>query len=205
MGRQYRSAALGAARAQALESDRSMGTRSNVRAFEGRRPEFGARVFLDPAALIIGAVIVGDDASVWPFSVARGDVNEIVIGARSNVQDNCVLHVTHDGPYSKGGRPLLIGEEVTVGHQCVLHACTVGDRVLVGMGSVVMDGVVIEDDVLLAAGSLVAPHKRLQRGFLYQGRPVERVRALTATELERLRYSAQHYVRLKDRHLASTP
>ena len=181
-----------------------MGNRHNIRTFEGRRPELGARVYLDPAALVVGAVNLGDDASLWPFTVARGDVNEIVVGARSNVQDNSVLHVTHDGPFSKGGRPLVIGEDVTVGHQCVLHACTVGDRVLVGMGSVVMDGAVLESDVLLAAGSLVAPHKRLQRGFLYQGRPVERVRALTEAELEMLRYSAQHYVRLKDRHLAST-
>ncbi len=183
----------------------TMAAHSNVRAFEGRRPELGARAFLDPAALVIGAVLVGEDASLWPFSVARGDVNQIVIGARSNVQDNSVLHVTHDGPYSPGGRPLVIGDDVTVGHQCVLHACTIGDRVLIGMGSVVMDGAVIESDVLLAAGSLVTPHKRLQRGFLYQGRPVERVRALTETELELLRYSAQHYVRLKDRHLASAP
>jgi carbonic anhydrase/acetyltransferase-like protein (isoleucine patch superfamily) len=179
-----------------------MGKPHNIRAFEGRSPELGARVYLDPAALVVGAVNLGDDCSLWPFAVARGDVNEIVVGARSNVQDNTVLHVTHDGPYSPGGRPLVIGSEVTVGHQCVLHACTVGDRVLVGMGSVVMDGAVIEDDVLLAAGSLVSPHKRLQRGFLYQGRPVERVRALTDAELEMLRYSAQHYVRLKDRHLA---
>lgn len=175
----------------------------NVRPFEGRAPELGQRVYVDPRALVVGAVGIGDDASLWPFAVARGDVNEIVIGARTNVQDNSVLHVTHDGPWSKGGRPLLIGEEVTVGHQCVLHACTIGDRVLVGMGSVVMDGVVVEADVLIAAGSLVSPHKRLERGFLYAGRPAARVRALTDDELAMLRYSAQHYVRLKDRHRAA--
>lgn len=172
----------------------------NVRPFEGRTPELAQRVYVDPRALLVGAVAAGDDSSFWPFTVARGDVNEIVVGARTNVQDNSVLHVTHDGPYSRGGRPLLIGEDVTVGHQCILHACTIGDRVLVGMGSVVMDGVVVEEDVLIAAGSLVAPHKRLERGFLYSGRPAQRVRALTDEELEMLRYSAQHYVRLKDRH-----
>jgi carbonic anhydrase/acetyltransferase-like protein (isoleucine patch superfamily) len=188
-----------------LESVANMGPQQNIRAFEGRRPELGARVYLDPAALVIGAVAIGEDASLWPFTVARGDVNHIVVGARSNVQDNSVLHVTHDGPWSKGGRPLVIGADVTVGHRCILHACTVGDRVLLGMGSVVMDGAIIEDDVLLGAGSLVTPNKRLQRGFLYAGRPAERVRTLTDPELELLRYSAQHYVRLKDRHLASAP
>lgn len=176
--------------------------RENIRAFEGRQPTLGARVYLDPAALVIGAVSLADDASLWPFVVARGDVNTIAIGARSNVQDNSVLHVTHDGPWSPGGRPLVIGADVTVGHQCILHACNVGDRVLIGMGSVVMDGAIIEPEVLLGAGSLVTPNKRLASGFLYQGRPAERVRALTASELELLRYSAQHYVRLKDRHLA---
>lgn len=179
-----------------------MGQLQNLRDFEGRRPELGARVFLDPAALVIGAVTIGDDASLWPFTVARGDVNSISIGARSNVQDNCVLHVTHDGPWSKGGRPLVIGADVTVGHQCILHACTVGDRVLIGMGSIVMDGALVDDEVLIGAGSLVTPNKRLQRGFLYAGRPAEKVRALTSSELELLAYSAQHYVRLKDRHLA---
>lgn len=173
----------------------------NVRPFEGRTPELGARVFIDPAALVLGAVVVADDSSLWPFVVARGDVMQIVIGARTNIQDNSVLHVTHDGPYSKGGRPLLIGDEVTVGHQCLLHACTIGDRVLVGMGSIVMDGAVVEEDVMIAAGSLVSPHKRLERGFLYQGRPAQKVRALTDDELAMLAYSAQHYVRLKDRHL----
>ena len=174
----------------------------NVRPFEGRHPELGARVFVDPRAVVLGAVSVGDDASLWPLTVVRGDVNEIVIGARTNIQDNSVLHVTHDGPYSKGGRPLLIGEDVTVGHQCLLHACTIGNRVLVGMGSIVMDGVVVEEDVLIAAGTLVAPHKRLEHGYLYQGRRARRVRALTDEELAMIRYSAEHYVRLKDRHLA---
>jgi len=174
----------------------------SVRPFEGRTPELGIRAYVDPLALVLGAVSVGDDASLWPGVVARGDVNEIVIGARTNLQDGSVLHVTHDGPYSKGGRPLLIGEDVTVGHLCLLHACTVGSRVLVGMGSVVMDGAVIEEDVMIAAGSLVAPHKRLEHGHLYQGRPATRVRPLTEDERAMLVYSAQHYVRLKDRHLA---
>lgn len=174
----------------------------SIRPFEGRIPEIGARAFIDQFALVIGAVSVGDDASLWPGVVARGDVNEIVIGARTNIQDGSVLHVTHDGPYSKGGRPLLIGEGVTVGHLCLLHACTIGSRVLIGMGTIVMDGAVIEEDVLIAAGSLVAPHKRLAHGHLYQGRPATRVRPLTDDERSLLVYSTQHYIRLKDRHLA---
>lgn len=173
----------------------------NVREFEGHRPEIDPSVYVDPAALVIGAVRIGADSSLWPMSVARGDVNEIVIGARSNVQDASVIHVTHDGPWSPGGITTEIGDDVTVGHMCVIHACRVGHRCLVGMGSVIMDGAVLEDDVMLAAGSLVAPGKRLKGGWLHRGRPARPMRALRDEELEMLRYSAAHYVRLKDRHL----
>jgi len=160
----------------------------------------GARAWIDPSAVVIGRVDIGEDASLWPTAVARGDVNFIRIGPRSNIQDGSVLHVTHDGPYSPGGLPLLIGEEVTVGHRVMLHACTVGDRCLLGMSSTVMDGAVLEDEVLLAAGSLVPPGKRLAAKSLYRGSPARRVRALSAEELEMLRYSAAHYVRLKERY-----
>ena len=170
------------------------------RPFEGETPVVGARAWIDPSAVVIGRVDIGEDASLWPTAVARGDVNFIRIGARSNIQDGSVLHVTHDGPYSPGGLPLLIGEEVTVGHRVMLHACTVGDRCLLGMSSTVMDGAVLEDEVLLAAGSLVPPGKRLAAKSLYRGSPARRVRALSAEELEMLRYSAAHYVRLKERY-----
>jgi carbonic anhydrase/acetyltransferase-like protein (isoleucine patch superfamily) len=133
--------------------------------------------------------------------VLRGDVNEIEIGARTNVQDGSVLHVTHDGPYSPGGRPLIVGDDVTVGHAVTLHACTVGDRCLIGMNSCILDGAVLEPDVMLAAGSLVSPGKRLESGALYRGSPARRARDLTEQELEMLRYSAAHYVRLKDKYL----
>lgn len=174
----------------------------NIRSYLAHAPQLGAKVYVDPAALVIGRVTLGDDVSIWPMSVARGDVNRIEIGARSNIQDACVLHVTHDGPYTEGGIPLIIGADVTVAHRVTLHACTVGDRCLVGMSATIMDGAVLEDDVLLAAGSLVPPGKRLDAGFLYRGSPVQKVRALTENELEMLRYSAAHYVRLKDRYLA---
>jgi len=173
-----------------------------LRPFGDEFPELGERVWVDPAAVIIGRVDIGDDASLWPGAVARGDVNSIRIGARTNIQDGSVLHVTHDGPYSPGGLPLVIGEEVTVGHRVMLHACTVGDRCLLGMSSTILDGAVLEDEVFLGAGSLVPPGKRLTARSLYKGSPAQRVRALTQEELEMLRYSAAHYVRLKDRYLA---
>jgi carbonic anhydrase/acetyltransferase-like protein (isoleucine patch superfamily) len=174
----------------------------SLRSFGGAMPRIGSRVWLDPSAVIVGDVAIGDDASIWPFVAARGDVHSIAIGARSNVQDGTVLHVTHDGPYSPGGAALRIGEDVTVGHGAILHACTIGDRVLVGMGSRVLDEAAIEDDVMLAAGSLVSPRKRLRGGWLYRGSPAVAVRELTPKELEFLRYSAANYVRLKDRYLA---
>jgi carbonic anhydrase/acetyltransferase-like protein (isoleucine patch superfamily) len=173
-----------------------------MRSFNGQRPEMGRRVWIDPDATVIGRVALGDDVSVWPGAVLRGDVNDISVGARSNIQDGTICHVTHDGPYSPGGLPLVLGEDITVGHAVVLHACSIGDRCLIGMGSLVMDGARIESDVMLAAGSLVSPGKHLESGWLYRGRPAEPVRRLSDQELEMLRYSAAHYVRLKDRYLA---
>ena len=173
-----------------------------LRPFYGTNPTLGARVYVDETAVVIGRVTLGDDASLWPCVVARGDVNGISVGARTNIQDLTMLHVTHDGPYSPGGFPLVIGADVTVGHKCLLHACSIGDRCLIGMGAIVMDGAVVESEVLLGAGSLVSPGKRLESGFLYRGSPAQKVRPLTDQEREMLRYSAAHYVRLKDRYLA---
>lgn len=167
-------------------------------------PDLGERVYVDPAAVVVGRVELGDDVSIWPMSVVRGDVNFIRIGACTNIQDACVLHVTHDGPYSPGGLPLVVGREVTVGHRVTLHACTVGDRCLIGIGAIVLDGAVLEDDVFLAAGSLVSPGKRLLSGHLYRGAPARQVRALRGEEIEQLRYSAGHYVKIKDHYLAES-
>lgn len=175
-----------------------------IRAFGGVRPQLGARVYVDPQSALVGDIVLGDDVSIWPFVAARGDVNRIRIGARSNIQDNTVLHVTHDGPYSPGGVPLLIGEDVTVGHGVILHACTVGDRCLVGMGARVLDRAVLEPECFIAAGAIVPPGKTLRGGWLYRGAPAEAARELTAREREQLLYSAQHYVRLKDRYLAES-
>ncbi|MBT8144681.1 MAG: gamma carbonic anhydrase family protein [Gammaproteobacteria bacterium] len=175
---------------------------SGIRSFDGIEPQLGERVYVDPAATVIGQVSAGDDCSFWPAVVARGDVNQITIGARSNIQDGSVLHVTHDGRYTPGGIALVIGDDVTVGHKVVLHACTIGHRCLIGMGAIVMDGATVGNDVMLAAGSLVSPGKELAPGRLYRGSPAREVRELRTQEIKMLRYSAAHYVRLKDRYLA---
>jgi carbonic anhydrase/acetyltransferase-like protein (isoleucine patch superfamily) len=171
-----------------------------LRDYQGISPVLGARVYIDECALVIGRVTLGDDASVWPFAVARGDVNRIEIGARTNIQDGCVLHVVHDGPSMPGGLPLIIGDDVTVGHKAMLHAARIGHRCLIGMGAVVLDGAIIEDEVVVAAGSVVPPGKHLTSHGLYLGNPVKRARELTSVEIERLLYSARHYVKIKDSH-----
>ncbi|MFN2349077.1 MAG: gamma carbonic anhydrase family protein [Thioalkalivibrio sp.] len=163
-------------------------------------PEVDASAWVDESALVIGEVRIGAHSSVWPMTVVRGDIHRIEIGARSNIQDASVLHVTHDSPFVPGGHSLVVGDEVTVGHKVVLHGCRIGERCLIGMGSVVMDGAVIEPMTLLGAGSLVTPNKRLEGGYLWQGSPARRVRELTDQEREYMGYSAEHYVRLMQRH-----
>ncbi|MES2490235.1 MAG: gamma carbonic anhydrase family protein [Pseudomonadota bacterium] len=174
-----------------------------IRSFQGITPKLAPGVYIDESAQVIGDVTLGEDASVWPLTVVRGDVNKITIGARTNIQDNCCLHVTHDGPYTPGGVELIIGEEVTVGHAVMLHACTIGDRCLIGMGAILLDRVVLEDECFIAAGSIVSPGKRLKGKWLYRGTPAVAVRELTEAERDNLRYSAAHYVRLKNKYLAS--
>jgi len=169
-----------------------------IRSYKGIRPQIADSAYVDEAAAVIGDVVVGEDSSIWPMAVARGDVNCIRIGKRSNVQDGSALHVTHDHGGAPGGFPLLIGDDVTIGHNVTLHGCKVGNRCLIGMGSVVLDGAVLEDEVLLAAGSLVPPGKTLEGGYLWLGNPVKKARPLTAEEKEWFTYSAQHYSRLRE-------
>ncbi len=175
----------------------------NLRSHLGFEPSIGERVYIDDSALVIGRVVLGDDASVWPFAVLRGDVQRIEIGARTNIQDGCVLHVVHDGPHSPGGLALTVGEDVTIGHKAVLHAATIGSRCLVGIGAMVLDGAVVPDDTIVGAGSLVPPGRRLEARGLYLGNPVRRIRDLDDAEIERLVYGARHYVRVKDEHRAA--
>ncbi len=170
----------------------------NLSAYLGHFPELGKDVYVHPTAQVMGDVVLGNDVSVWPGTVIRGDVNSIRIGEGSNIQDLCMLHVSHKSSWDPGGSPLLIGRCVTVGHQVILHGCTIGDECLIGMGSIVMDKVKIEPRVLVGAGSLVPEGRVLESGYLYLGRPVRRVRELTAQELEHFMYSAQHYIRLKE-------
>ncbi|WP_220719906.1 gamma carbonic anhydrase family protein [Agarivorans litoreus] len=173
----------------------------SVKSFSGFSPILGKEVWVDPSAVLYGEIKLGDDVSIWPMVAARGDVNHIQIGARSNVQDGSVLHVTRKTENPPYGYPLIIGEDVTVGHKAMLHGCTIGNRVLVGMGAIVLDGVVVEDDVMIGAGSLVPPHKRLESGYLYMGSPVKQARPLNEKEKAFLSESADNYVRLKQQYL----
>ena len=182
-----------------------METKSSVlRPFRDRLPTLGARAYVDPAASVIGDVVLGDDVSVWPFTVVRGDVNFIRVGDRTNLQDGSVIHVSHDGPHAKlGGFATRIGNDVTIGHKAIIHACTIEDAVLIGMGAIVLDGAVVRKHGFVGAGALVAPGKVVSSGEMWLGNPAKKVRMLSDAEIEALYYSAGHYVRLKDEYLAA--
>jgi carbonic anhydrase/acetyltransferase-like protein (isoleucine patch superfamily) len=172
-----------------------------MKTFRGHTPKLGERVWVDDSAVLIGDVEIGDDSSVWPQVSIRGDMHRIRIGARTSVQDNSCLHITHASDYKPEGFPLTIGDDVTIGHMSMLHGCTIGNRVLIGMNSTVLDGAVIEDEVILGAGSLVPPGKRLESGYMYMGSPAKMKRPLTKEEIEYFQYAGLNYVKLKDEYL----
>ena len=172
-----------------------------IRPFEQHTPRIHPTADIDDTALVIGAVEIGEDSSVWPMSVIRGDIQHIRIGARTSIQDGTIIHVTHDSRFCPGGQPTIIGNDVTVGHKVILHACTIEDYCLIGMGSIIMDKAVVQSRVTIGAGSVVPPNKVLESGFLYVGSPVRQIRPLNDRELEFLEYSAQNYRRLRERHL----
>lgn len=172
-----------------------------LRQYKNQQPVVGKNVYIDESAVVIGDVLIGDDVSIWPTTVIRGDVESISIGEGTNVQDGSVLHVSHAGDYTPEGHPLKIGKGVTIGHRAVVHACTVGDYCLIGIGAIILDDAVLEDYVLLGAGALVPPGKKLEGGFLYVGSPARQVRPLKDSEREFLEYSCQHYIQLKDDYL----
>ena len=173
-----------------------------LRAYKGVNPRLGAHAYVDESAVVIGDVDIGADSSIWPLCVVRGDVNRIRIGARTNIQDGSILHVTH-ARQNDPGHATVVGDDVTVGHRVTLHGCTVEDRCLIGMGSSILDGAIVRSGVLLGAGSLVTEGKELEGGYLWLGRPARRVRALTAEEQAWFTYSAKHYVKLKNDYLAT--
>ena len=175
-------------------------TRS-LRSYLDQSPRLGQRVYVDPAATVIGDVELADDVSVWPGTIIRGDVNHIRIGARTNVQDGTIIHVSHHSPYNKAGYPTLVGADVTIGHGTIIHACTIEDACLIGMGACILDGATVTQHGFVGAGAVVGPGKVVGEGELWVGNPARLVRRLSDKEIESLHYSAAHYVRLKDRYL----
>lgn len=174
-----------------------------IRTFEGITPVTAATSFIDETAVVIGDVTIGEHTSIWPMVVIRGDVNRITIGDRTSIQDGSVLHVNHADEHNPGGDPLIIGSDVTVGHKAMLHACTIEDRCLIGMSSVILDNAVVKTNTVVGAGCLVPPGKVLESGYLYVGAPARQARKLKDEELAYLDLSAQHYVQLKSRHMGS--
>ena len=174
---------------------------SNIRILGKYKPVIDSNCYIDSSAIVIGQVTIGALSSLWCNVVARGDVSNIIIGKRTNIQDLTMLHVTHyNAENNIGDYPLIIGNEVTVGHSCCLHACTIKDRVLVGMGSTILDQAIVEPDVIIGAGSLIPPRKILESGYLYLGNPVKKIRKLTEAEFEFLPYSAKHYIDIISLH-----
>ena len=165
--------------------------------FEGRVPVVAADAFIAPTAVLIGDVTVGAQSSVWFHCVLRGDTNHIRIGARSNIQDGTIIHVNADT------HPTLIGDDVTVGHGAIIHACTLESGAFVGMGATVLDGAVICAGGMLAAGGLLTPGKRIGPGEMWQGAPARLVRVMQAEELARFAAIAGHYVGLAQRTRSS--
>lgn len=168
-----------------------------IHSLAGVTPRLGQAVFLSPTAHLVGDVAVGDDASFWFHTAARGDVHSIRVGARTNIQDGVVLHVTHET------HPLVIGSDVVVGHAAVLHGCTVEDGALIGIGARVLDGAVVESGAQVGAGALVPPGMRVPAGQLVLGVPARVVRPLTVPEARTIGAIAARYVDLKNRYLSA--
>ncbi len=175
----------------------------NIRPYLNSTQQLGNNCYIDEMSVVIGDVILAENVSVWPFAVIRGDVNHIRIGKNSNVQDHAMLHVSHKKADKPNGSPLIIGEDVTIGHHVTLHGCTIGNRVLIGINSIVLDDAIIPDDVMIGAGTLIPPGKVLESGYLYVGSPAKKVRPLTEKELAFLPYSAQNYVKVSGHYLES--
>ena len=166
-----------------------------IRTFQGIKPTIPDSCFIEETGIVIGDVVLGEDCSVWFHAVIRGDVHYIRIGDRTNVQDLCMLHVTHDT------HPLAIGNEVTIGHGVILHGCTIKDRVLIGMGAIIMDGAVIGEDCVVGAGALITEQTIVPPNSLILGSPAKVKRAVTAEELAWIKESANNYVKYAGQYL----
>ncbi|MFH1861629.1 MAG: gamma carbonic anhydrase family protein [bacterium] len=158
--------------------------------YRGKSPQIGKDVFIAPSAEIIGDVSIGAESSIWYHTLLRGDLMPIRVGSQTNIQDGCILHVTHDQ------WPCLVGNKVTVGHGAILHACTIEDECLIGMGAIVLDGAIVEKHSLVAAGSVVRPNSRVPSGHLAAGNPAQVKRILQPQEIEGIRFSVDEYLRL---------
>lgn len=157
--------------------------------FIDKKPDYPDSVFVAPSADIIGDVSIGEESSIWFNVTIRGDVNWIEIGERSNIQDNVCIHVMNQTG------PTEIGDDVTIGHNAMIHGCTIYDRALIGIHATVLDEAIIESDVIIAAGSLVPPGKRLESGYMYMGTPVEKKRELTDDEIKSIKEHSDNYVK----------
>jgi carbonic anhydrase/acetyltransferase-like protein (isoleucine patch superfamily) len=158
-----------------------------IREFLGIKPEIDISSYIYPTAEIIGKVKIGKNVSIWPGVVLRGDVEEIIIGDCSNLQDNVVVHTNY-------GKPTILGKNITVGHSAVLHGCKIGNNCLIGMAAVLLDGCVIGDNCVIGAGSLVTEDTQIPEGSLAIGVPAKVVRKLSDYEIHKLEESAQHYL-----------
>lgn len=167
-----------------------------IRSYRGRAPQIAPSAYIDPQSVIIGDVVIGDDSSVWPCAVIRGDVHYIRIGARTNIQDGSVLHVMRDT------NPLVLGDDVTVGHSVTLHGCTIESRCLIGMGSVILNGALIGTGSIIAAGTLVPERTVVAPHSLMMGQPGKLRRRLAAADLESIDAYAQRYVQYKETYRA---
>ena len=167
-----------------------------LKPYRGISPTIAPNAFIEDTAVVIGDVVIGSDSSVWFQAVIRGDVHFIRIGHRTNIQDLCLLHVTHDT------HPLTLGDDVTVGHHAVLHGCTIHNRVLIGMGTIIMDGVVIEEDCIIGAGTLITEDVHIPSKSLVLGSPAKVKRTLTETELTWIKESALNYLRYAQQYVA---
>jgi carbonic anhydrase/acetyltransferase-like protein (isoleucine patch superfamily) len=165
--------------------------------WRGNTPRVDASAFVAPGAHLIGDVEIGAGSSIWFGCVLRGDVYGLRVGARSNLQDNTIVHVVSGGPGT------TIGDDVTIGHGCILHACRIEDRGFVGMGSIVLDEACVESDAMLGAGALLTAGKIVPSGELWAGRPARRVRELSPAEIELIRESADRYARLAQEYKAA--